>query len=254
MVSIHSVLVTGANRGIGLEFVKQFLTNPAVTCQVVIAACRTPEQASDLKQLQQFHTNLHLIKLDVTQFGNFETVADEVRRLLDDEGLTLLVNNAGVFTTMHDLESLNGEEFMSILATNTAAPLLLTKVFYPLLKKSAQALHDDGLSVQRAAVINISSCAGSIALSGRDKYRPAFGYRESKAALGTSTQTLAKLLRQDGILVEAVHPGTVVTDMAGAKGSIDTRTSVTGMLDVILRLSEKNTNGFYDWKGDVLPF
>ena len=65
---------------------------------------------------------------------------------------------------------------------------------------------------------------------------------------------MAKLLRQDGILVEAVHPGTVVTDMAGAKGSIDTRTSVTGMLDVILRLSEKNTNGFYDWKGDVLPF
>nr|XP_018916046.1 PREDICTED: uncharacterized protein LOC109043321 [Bemisia tabaci] len=261
MAGIHSVLVTGAWRGIGLEFTKQFLTNPDFRAEIVIATCLVPAEAKDLLELQEKHSALHILELDVTKFDTFNELVNKVQAIVGHRGLTLLINNAGIGSPMHKLESIDADRYISVLKTNTVGPVLLTKALLPLLRQSASvnaARCHDRLSITRAAVINITSIFASILQTGSDKTMEkvrAYGYRESKTALNMATQLMSRELEEDGILVESIHPGFVITDMtAQLKATTTTETSVTSMLKTMLDFSEKNKIGFRSYDGEIIPF
>nr|XP_018908591.1 PREDICTED: uncharacterized protein LOC109038099 [Bemisia tabaci] len=257
MVEINSVLITGANRGIGLEFVRQFLTNTSVRTHIIIATYRSQESSSALLELAKSTTRVYTLKFDVNQFDAYEKFVNDVQSIVGDKGLTLLINNAGICVPFCDtLDDVTPEKFTSVFTTNATAPVILTKVLRPLLKQSAR-IHSDknnGLSIARAAVINISSIAGSCAAD----IGPLslYAYRESKAALNMSTISMAIELEKDGILVESLHPGVVDTDMTATHTlpKIDATTSVAKMIEVLLSLNGKNKEGFPSYDGRILPF
>ncbi|XP_062442817.1 C-signal-like [Rhea pennata] len=142
-----------------------------------------------------------------------------------------------------------------VYATNTIGPLLVSQAFLPLLKKAAQGSSSSELSCSKAAIINMSSIAGSIEeirLSENVQY---ISYRCSKAALNMLTKCQSLGYRQHGILCAALHPGWVQTDMgssAGHKPPLTVDVSVQGMLNVLCSLSEKDTGTFLDWEGKVV--
>ncbi|XP_066860714.1 C-signal-like [Anser cygnoides] len=142
-------------------------------------------------------------------------------------------------------------------ATNTIGPLLLSQAFLPLLKKAAQGSPGSGLSCSKAAIINMSSYAGSIQDVYLWEYGQALSYRCSKAALNMLTKCQSLGYQEHGILCAALHPGWVQTDMGNTAGDTPPVTvdeSVGGMLKVISSFSEKDTGTFLDWEGKVVPW
>uniref|UniRef100_A0A8C5X4C1 C-factor-like n=1 Tax=Malurus cyaneus samueli TaxID=2593467 RepID=A0A8C5X4C1_9PASS len=254
---VRSVLVTGANRGIGLGFVQHFLKMPKPP-QWIFATCRDPkgQRAQELQNLASKHPNLVIIALEVTDPASIKAAAAKVGEHLGGSGLNLLINNAGmVKPTMLENETL--EAMTEIYTTNTIGPLLMGQAFLPLLKKAAQGSPGSGLSCSKAAIVNMSSYAGSI----EDVYVWEFGqvvsYRCSKAALNMLTKCQSLAYKEHGILCVTFHPGWVQTDMGGGgsfKPPLTVDDSVQGMLKVLSSISEKDTGTFLDWEGKILPW
>ncbi|XP_040427364.1 C-factor-like [Cygnus olor] len=254
---VRSVLVTGANRGIGLGFVRHLLGLPNPP-EWVFAACRDPkgQRAQELQNLASKHPNLVIIPLEVTEPASIKAAAASVGEHLKGSGLNLLINNAGmlVYKTL-DIET--QEDMSQVYATNTIGPLLLSQAFLPLLKKAAQGSPGSGLSCSKAAIINISSIGGSIKEVYLWKSAQCVSYRCSKAALNMLTKCQSLGYREHGILCAAFHPGWVQTDMGNTAGDTPPVTvdeSVGGMLKVISSFSEKDTGTFLDWEGKVVPW
>ncbi|XP_032556757.1 C-factor-like isoform X1 [Chiroxiphia lanceolata] len=254
---VCSVLVTGANRGIGLGLVQHFLKMPNPP-QWVFATCRDPkgQRAQELQNLASKHPNLVIIPLEVSDPASIKAAAARVEELLGGSGLNILINNAGIAKPISlDKETL--ETMTQIYTTNTAGPLLLGQAFLPLLKKAAQGSPGSGLSCSKAAIVNMSSSAGSI----EDVFIWEFGqlvsYRCSKAALNMLNKCQSLAYKDHGILCVALHPGWVQTDMGSFDGHTPPLTvdaSVTGMLKVLSSLSEKDTGTHLDWEGKVVPW
>nr|XP_047911403.1 C-factor-like isoform X1 [Anser cygnoides] len=254
---VRSVLVTGANRGIGLGFVRHLLGLPNPP-EWVFAACRDPkgQRAQELQNLASKHPNLVIIPLEVTKPASIKAAAASVGEHLKGSGLNLLINNAGMLV-YKTLDAETQEDMSQVYATNTIGPLLLSQAFLPLLKKAAQGSPGSGLSCSKAAIINMSSYAGSIQDVYLWEYGQALSYRCSKAALNMLTKCQSLGYREHGILCAAFHPGWVKTDMGGTiedKTRVTVDVSVRGMLNVISSLSEKDTGTFLDWKGKVVPW
>ncbi|XP_037265107.1 C-factor-like isoform X1 [Falco rusticolus] len=254
---IHSVLVTGANRGIGLGLVRHFLgmRNPP---KWVFATCRDPrgQRAQDLQNVASNHANLVIILLEVTDPTSIKAAAARVGEHVGGSGLNLLINNAGMVIN-NTLDDETPENMTQIYTTNTVGPLLLGQAFLPLLKKAAQGSPGSGLSCSKAAVINISSYGGSIKEVYLWDQIQAVSYRCSKAALNMLTKCQSLGYRAHGVLCAALHPGWVQTDMGDSVGNVAPLTvdaSVRGMLKVLSSLSEKDTGTFLDWEGKVLPW
>ncbi|XP_074079360.1 C-signal-like [Macrotis lagotis] len=250
-----SVLVTGANRGLGLELVRQFLQMPKPP-QMLFATCRNPSVAQDLRELAAQHSNLRILRLDVESKASIQEAFVSVKDQLKGLGLNLLINNAGrVFSSSVFSES---EENMHLLyQIHVIGSLKMSQTFLPLLKKAAQTGPQDGLSCNRAAVINVSSAAGSITTLLGWEYGHILSYRCSKAALNMLTQCQGLVLKEEGILCIAIHPGWVQGEMGSSSGYMPTlkkEESVQGMLNVFSTLSEENSGGFYSWEGKVLPW
>ncbi|XP_032556758.1 short chain dehydrogenase gsfK-like isoform X2 [Chiroxiphia lanceolata] len=215
---VCSVLVTGANRGIGLGLVQHFLKMPNPP-QWVFATCRDPkgQRAQELQNLASKHPNLVIIPLEVSDPASIKAAAARVEELLGGSGLNILINNAGIAKPISlDKETL--ETMTQIYTTNTAGPLLLGQAFLPLLKKAAQGSPGSGLSCSKAAIVNMSSSAGSI----EDVFIWEFGqlvsYRCSKAALNMLNKCQSLAYKDHGILCVALHPGWVQTDMGSFDG------------------------------------
>uniref|UniRef100_A0A8C3E0E9 Uncharacterized protein n=1 Tax=Corvus moneduloides TaxID=1196302 RepID=A0A8C3E0E9_CORMO len=212
---VHSVLVTGANRGLGLGFVQHFLRMPKQP-QWIFATCRDPkgQRAQELQNLASKHPNVIIIPLEVTNPASIKAAAAKVGEHLGGSGLNLLINNAGMVKPK-TLDSETLEDMTETYTTNTAGPLLMGQAFLPLLKKAAQGSPGSGLSCSKAAIINMSSYAGSI----EDVYLWDFGqvvsYRCSKAALNMLSKCQSLAYREHGVLCVALHPGWVQTDMGG---------------------------------------
>ncbi len=226
-------LVTGANRGIGLEFVRQLLARG----DRVIAACRHPGKATALNTLTgEYPGHLHVLPLDV---ANEKSRAELVRELPLVAGhLDLLINNAGVLHSGERFGQLSAAHLEDSFRTNASGPLLLTEALAPALS--------DG-----ATVANLSSALGSIASTSR------FGtpsYNISKAAQNMATVLLAHALRDRGIRVVALHPGWVQTDMGGDGAQIAATASVAGLLRVIDDLTLDDSGRFLDWQGQSQPW
>ncbi|XP_026712739.1 uncharacterized protein LOC113484521 [Athene cunicularia] len=256
-LQVCSVLVTGANRGIGLGLVRHFLEmlNPPGW---VFAACRDPkgQRAQELQNLASKHPNLVIIPLEVSDPSSIKAAAARVGEHLGDSGLNLLINNAGI-VKLNSLDTETLEDMTQVYTTNTVGPLLLGQAFLPLLKKAAQGSQGSVLSCSKAAIINMSSHGGSITSSfGWDQLQ-VISYRCSKAALNMLTKCQSLGYRQHGVLCVALHPGWVQTDMGASAGHtppVTVDASVGGMLKVLSSLSEKDTGTFLDWEGKVVPW
>ncbi|XP_074442992.1 C-signal-like isoform X1 [Larus michahellis] len=254
---IRSVLVTGANRGIGLGLVRHFLELPEPP-QWVFAGCRDPkgQRAQELQNLASKHPNLVIVPLEVADPDSIKAAAARVREQLGGSGLNLLINNAGI-AKLSLLDSETLENMTQVYTTNTVGPLLLGQAFLPLLKKAAQGSPGSGLSCSKAAIVNMSSNGGSIASPAGWELMQVVSYRCSKAALNMLTKCQSLGYREHGVLCVALHPGWVQTDMgtsAGHTPPLTVEASVQGMLKVLSCLSEKDTGTFLDWEGKVVPW
>lgn len=226
-------LVTGANRGIGLECVRQLLARG----DRVVATCRHPGKANALNTLTgEYPGRLRVLPLDV---GIEKSRAELVRELpLVCEHLDLLVNNAGVLHSGERFGQLSQALLEDSLRVNALGPLLLTEALAPVLADGAR-------------VANISSMMSS--LTTRNEFRSP-GYCMSKAAQNMATVQLAHALRPRGIVVLALCPGWVQTDMGGDGAQITASQSVEGLLRVIDGAGIDDSGRFIDWRGESMAW
>ncbi|XP_048814032.1 C-factor-like [Lagopus muta] len=254
---VRSVLVTGANRGIGLGLVRHLLALPNPP-EWVFATCRDPkgQRAQELQKLASKHPNLVIVPLEVTDPASIKAAAASVGERLKGSGLNLLINNAGI-AKIHSIDNETLKDMAEVYTTNTIAPLLLSQAFLPLLKKAAQGSTGSGMSCSKAAIVNISSIGGSIKEMFSWDITNCVSYRCSKAALNMLTRCQSMGYREHGILCLAFHPGWVQTDMGNSSGHTAPLTvdaSVGGMLKVLSKLSEKDSGSFLDWEGNVVAW
>ncbi|KAM6380783.1 C-signal-like [Pluvialis apricaria] len=250
----RSVLVTGSNRGIGLELVRQLAASPQPP-EHIFATCRDPEgpRGKALRELAAQHPSIKLVQLDTVNVPSIRGAVRAVGSHLKDQGLNLLINNAGV-SSHATLRSLDSQEMLSVFATNVVGPLQVAKEFLPLLEKAAKGAGKEGLSCSRAAVINVSTKLGSIGLCLGVPEAPMYPYRASKAAQNMVTRCMAAELQDKGILCTAIHPGWVKTDMGTEKAPLMVEQSVRGILTVLASLAQDTSGTFLDWEGKSLPW
>ena len=231
-----NVLVTGANRGLGLAMVRALLARG----DRVVATCRQPGKATELNRLSgEYPGRLHVLPLDVAQPRAHAELARELPLVLGEDGkLDLLVNNAGVLHTGERFGQLTAANLEDSFRTNVMGPLLLTQTLAPLLGANAK-------------VAAISSELGSI--SGVSRFGTP-SYNISKAALNMASALLARALDDRGITVLALHPGWVQTDMGGQNATVSPEASATGLLQVIDGATPEDSGRFLDWQGEALPW
>lgn len=246
-LKIQAVLVTGSNRGIGFEFVQQFLKSQNPPGKI-FATCRDPEspQSQELKNLSTKNPNVIVIQLDTSDPSSVNSSVKEVQKYLNGRKLDLLINNAGVIK--HDnLQSQTSEDMLHIYNVNVVGPMLVTQAFYPLLKRAEGA--------GKSAVVHISALLGSNEnVDHTFSFLPVISYRCSKAALNMLSRCQAEGYKQDGIISVAMCPGWVQTDMGGDQAPLTKEDSVSSMMKIISTLNEKHSGTFVDREGKTLPW
>jgi NAD(P)-dependent dehydrogenase (short-subunit alcohol dehydrogenase family) len=227
----RTVLVTGANRGIGLEFSRQYR---AAGWQV-IATAREPEAAKDLKALGE---GVRIAQLDVTRPESVAALAAS----LGKEPIDLLINNAGqgVGFEVRPLTELKIDEFERVMQVNALGPVRVTQALLPNLRAG-----------KGKTIVGISSVLGSIAANREGGF---YGYRESKAALDMFMRGLAAELKREGFICIALIPGWVKTDMGGPDAPLTPEQSVTGMRKVLDNLKAGDSGKFWSYDGTNIPW
>lgn len=215
-------LVTGANRGIGLELTRQ-LTQMGWE---VIACCR--HRSIDLEEL-----GVRIEALDVASDESIEALASR----LGGEKLDLLVNNAGILDN-DGLEPLQLDSIRRQFEVNAVGPLHVTAALRP-------NLHPD------SRIVFVTSQMGSIGDNSSGGY---YGYRMSKAALNAAAVSVARDLAEEGILVLVVHPGYVRTGMTGGRGTIEAAEAANGILARVAELTPERSGSFVHARGGELPW
>ena len=224
-----TVLITGANRGIGLEFVRSY----AADGWVVHACCRYPDKAKELKAIKN---SVLTHRLDVTDGLQVAGLARE----LAETPIDLLINNAGIYGPRTGFGETDYDDWLEVFKVNSQAPLRMVERFVEHIAKS-----------DRKLVANISSRMGSI---GENSSGGSYVYRSSKAALNMVTKSLSLDLAGRGITVVSFHPGWVQTDMGGSGATITAVESVKGMRKVIAGLSQKDNGGFFNYDGTPIAW
>ncbi len=234
------VLVTGSNRGLGLEFVRQLVPR----AERVYATCRKPEAAAALSALAEAHGDtLRIAPLNVADPSSIETARELVGR--DTEALDLLINNAGINGggRADRFGTVDAETMMRVLRVNTVGPHLMVQAFADLLAAASDP--------QGAKVINLTSQLGSIANTSGGTWQ---SYKVSKAGLNMCTRLQAAELTEEGITAVSMHPGWVQTDMGGPDARLTPEESVAGMLGVIEDLTPDHAGRFLTHDGGELPW
>ena len=231
---MQTILITGANRGLGLEFCRQYSQQGAR----IIACCRQPETATELKILAQSYWQLTIHPLDVSDFAQIEQLAAQLK----DETIDIIISNAGVYgdSAHHRFGALNYDSWEDTLRINTLAPVKLIESFLSQLQKS-----------DNATVVAITSLMGSIS---DNSSGGSICYRSSKAALNAAMKTLAINLKDDRIAVLILHPGWVKTDMGGNNAPMNPQDSIAGMRQVIADFNLEKSGAFLNYRGDALPW
>jgi NAD(P)-dependent dehydrogenase (short-subunit alcohol dehydrogenase family) len=231
---MSTVLITGANRGLGLEFCKQY----AQEGWQVIACSRNTTQADELQKLAAQYGNIQLEDLDVAQFGQIDRLAQK----LQGQAIDVLINNAGVYgdETAHGFGQLDYDVWSKTLLINTQAPVKMAEAFLVNIK-----------SGQKKLLVSVSSLMGSLA---DNTSGGSILYRSSKAGLNAAMKSLAIQLKDQAIGVIIFHPGWVRTDMGGPNGLIDAYESVHGMCSVIADFTLAQTGNFLKYDGSKMPW
>lgn len=226
---MKTILITGANRGLGLEFTRQL----AEQNFELIAACRQPSTAAFLQQLAIKYPKISIVKLDVSSDESIESL----KLQLADKPIDWLINNAG--TTGEKgvgVGNINRENFLKVMNVNCLGPLKISDALLPNLEKGTDKL-----------IIAISSIMGKLTAN---FYGHAYAYRASKAALNCAMHSFAIDVAELGIKVMLLHPGWVKTDLGGPDAWIDIEESVTGMLNVInANKIDCHAELMYDYQG-----
>ena len=239
---IPTTLITGANRGIGFEFAKQYLAKG----WRVIATCRKPEAADDLITLQAQYPELLIIdKLDVRDHTQIDLLAERYNNTRID----VLLNNAGISGGQIDqmFGRFNYETYNAVLETNTIGPLKMAEAFYPHVRDS-----------RHKKIITVSSSEGSIDNVFKRGGR-LFFYRSSKTAMNMVMVNLAYMLKDRGIVVAMVNPGPTNTDFMASLAAMGfplrkTEVAVSDMMRNIDALSIENTGAYLNYNGKQVPW
>lgn len=226
---MSNILITGANRGIGLELAKQY----AERGDRVLACCRNPEQADALNAAANDQLSVHQL---------VPTEADSVAALaaaVADIGVDVLINNAGAQGPAPDQQSalqMDFDGWMDAFAVNTMAPLRVLQALHPLLTKSAEG-----------KAITITSQMGALDLNWPTMY----AYCSSKAAVNKVMRMISVELAKEGVAVGLIHPGWVQTDMGGSGADLTPAESASGIINVIDNINLDNTGCFMKWNGET---
>ena len=230
------ILITGANRGVGLELARQCVSRG----DRVFAGCRSLEKAGALEQIaEKYPSQLTILPLEVTDEAS---IAESVARVAADvEALDILFNNAAAnFGDEPGLSAVKAETLLKATHINAVGAVLVAQGFIDLLQKGIEP-----------KLVNISSEAGSI--TGMTHFR-GYHYYGSKAAMNMYTRALAWDPETRGITVVAMHPGWVRTDMGGSNAHLSPKQSVAGLLKVTDGLTTGDNAKFYTWEGSELPW
>lgn len=220
---MHNILVTGANRGIGLEMVKQFKEKG----HHVLAVCRSPSQ--------------ELLALDVEVIEDTDVTDDsDLQRLLiqiEGREIDYLINNAGILKR-NTLGDIDFDSVQQQFVVNAMGPLRVTEKLLPVLADNAKI----GIVTSRMGSIGDNDSGSS------------YGYRMSKAAANMAAKSLAVDLKDKGIAVAALHPGYVKTDMTGQQGYVEAEQAAAGLIQRMEELNRDNSGQFWHAEGEVLPW
>lgn len=247
---MRSILITGCNRGLGLGLVKR-LVRAEKPADHIFATCRRLEKAMELKSLATENPNICIIEMDVTDLSTYSKAVRIVTEKVGDAGLNVLINNAGISTKFTRLPLVKEEQLLNSFRTNVIAPIMLTQAFLPLLKLASKQAMTDEMSVNRAAVINITSLLGSIEKNEEGGFYP---YRCSKSALNAATKSMSIDLKGDGILAITLHPGWVRTDMGGTKALLSIEESTDHIVNTMQSFTEEHTGCFVQYDGKMVPW
>ena len=225
---MKNILITGANRGIGLKFAEILSAN-----NNIYATARDITNADDLKKFD----NTELLELDLLNKDSIKSFCSELK----DIPLDMIINNAGIFQDEQMEETiLDPELWLDEIMINAVGPVVLS-----------QKLKENIMSGNDKKIIFISSQMGSI----DDNYSGGYYfYRTSKSALNSAAKSLSIDWKADGIAVLMLHPGWVRTDMGGSNAKFDIDTSVSKMLDVINSLDMGKTGTFLNYEGKKLEW
>lgn len=219
-----TVLITGASRGIGGEFARQY----AADGWRVIATCRDPGQYGGAGEAHA---------LDVTDAASVAAFG----KAMAGEKIDLLINNAGIYGPRNQpFDALDYDAWEQVLRTNLMGPM-----------RVAAALAGPVMASQQKKMVFISSKVGSIA---ENSSGGSYIYRSSKTALNIAVKSLSLDLAGKGVVCLLLHPGWVQTDMGGASAQIDVAASVTGMRAVIDRVDAADSGRFFNYDGNELPW
>jgi len=225
-----SVLITGANRGLGLEFTRQY----AADGWRVFAACRDPAGARDLAAVEG---DVSAETLDVDDGLQVAALANK----LSGQPIDVLINNAGIYGPKDvTRDTVVYDAWGQVFRTNAMSPLAVSAAFAANVAQGGQK-----------KIITLSSIMGSIA---ENDSSGDFIYRSSKAAVNAVMKSLAGDLKSEGITVAVLHPGWVRTDMGGPDAAIEAPESVTGMRAVIAGLKESDSGRFLNYDGTEIPW
>jgi NAD(P)-dependent dehydrogenase (short-subunit alcohol dehydrogenase family) len=225
-----TVLLTGANRGLGLEFARQY----AGRGWRVHACCRNPASAAELNRMAGPSLTVHA--LDVSDFDAVAVLARSISEPID-----VLLANAGVYgPNKMVLGQIDYAAWEEVFRVNAMAPLRLAECFVEHVARS-----------QKKTIAAITSLMGSIAANSGGRH---YLYRSSKAALNAVVKSLAIDLRERGVTAVTVHPGWVKTDMGGADADLEIPAAVSSMIGVLERLRPGDSGKFLNYDGGELPW
>jgi NAD(P)-dependent dehydrogenase (short-subunit alcohol dehydrogenase family) len=236
-----NTVVTGAGRGLGLEFVRQLL--PRAKC--LIATARNPENARELQELARENAGtLKIVQLDLSDKESIGRAVEEIGKHV--HSLDLLINNAGIYigrpgtdAGSDKLGKLTMKGGVETMITNAIGPMIFTQGLLPLMQRAPQA-----------KIVSLTSGLGSIANSSG----PPFHYSASKAALNMYMHGLAAQLRSSGAISIVMNPGWVQTDMGGRGAAISAQESASGILRVIEGLRPEQSGSFLNYQGQTEPW
>ena len=250
VAAADTVLITGANSGLGLEFVKQY----AAKGWTVIATHRRTELPESLAAVVGEHPNVRVERMDVADFESIETLAAK----LEGVPIDVLINNAGVYSdrsvcadetcrgdgSTQSFGNMDYDLFDTIMAVNVRGPLVVSEHFIDNVRASRQK-----------KLVSISSTNGSLTepLPGSG----AISYRASKAALNRAMQLVAVHEKPEGVTVLLLHPGAVLTERQADldyPGMIEMEPSVAGMIEQIEKATLEDTGRFIQYDGTTAPW
>lgn len=228
-----TVLITGANRGIGLEFCKYYLNKG----YLVYACCRNKENAKQLTELLN-HYPQYLILLELNLED--EESINKLKTHLKDQPIDILINNAGIYSVPGEDDQMSNRAWKAFFQVNSISPYLVAQTLLANIKAGNQK-----------KIINISSNMGSISLDNDGLNVP---YRASKAALNAITKSCSVLHKNESLIFISLHPGWVRTDMGGPNGMLSSEESVSAMAPFIDRLTLEDSGKYYSYDGSQLPW